>query len=93
LTCLRMYLRKASLDHLPNNMIVNTGTCAKYMAIAAPLLAECKPISFAVKPSESSPSVLAAKRRHLRNSDLENICFLPSGKQKRFTESAGEAPG
>jgi hypothetical protein len=63
------------------------------MAIAAPLLAECKPISFAVNPRTSAPSVVATRRRHFRSSDPENICFLPSGKRKRFTVSVGEAPG
>jgi len=57
-----MYLRKASLDHLPNSIIVNTGTPAKYIAIAALLLAEWKPICFTVKPNSSGPIVVAAKR-------------------------------
>jgi hypothetical protein len=39
LTCFLMYLRKALLDHLPNSIILNTGIPARYIAIAAPLLA------------------------------------------------------
>jgi hypothetical protein len=35
-----MYWRKASLDHLPINMMVNTGIPDQYIAIAAPDLME-----------------------------------------------------
>jgi hypothetical protein len=35
-----MYLRKASLDQHPRSIIVKMDTPAKYIAIAAPLLAE-----------------------------------------------------
>jgi hypothetical protein len=37
------------LDYLPSNIIVKTGTPERYMAIAAPLQAECKPISLGWK--------------------------------------------
>jgi len=76
LTCLRMYRRKASLDHLPNNIMVNTGTCARYTAMAALLHAECDPISFAEKPRMSSPSTMAADRSHFSSSDPVNKCFF-----------------
>jgi len=39
-----MYRKNALLDQQSSSMIVKTGIPAKYMAIAAPLLAECKPI-------------------------------------------------
>jgi len=45
-TVFLIYLRKASLDHRPSSIIVNTGTPARYIAIAAPLLAECRPMIF-----------------------------------------------
>jgi hypothetical protein len=35
-TCIRMYLRKAVLDHLPISMIEKTHTLARYMTIFAP---------------------------------------------------------
>jgi hypothetical protein len=35
-----MWRKTASLDKQPNNIIVKTGTWAKYIAIAAPLRAE-----------------------------------------------------
>jgi len=60
LTCFLMYLKKASLDQRPSNMMVNTGTWAKYIAMAAPLLAEWRPISFAENPKESGPTAVAA---------------------------------
>ena len=43
-------------------MIVNVATSAKYIAIAAPDLMECVPISSGSKPSTSSPMSLAAAR-------------------------------
>jgi hypothetical protein len=59
-TCFQMYRRNALLGHLPSNIIVNTETAAKYMAIAAPLLAECSPVWSAETPSFSSPTVVVA---------------------------------
>jgi len=47
--------------------MVNTGTAAKYIAIAAPLRAECKPILSAVNPNKSGPMVEAANRRRFRS--------------------------
>jgi hypothetical protein len=52
-TCFLMYHWKLSLDHLLNNIIVKTGIPAKYMVMAAPLLAKWKPIKSEVKPSMS----------------------------------------
>jgi hypothetical protein len=48
-TCWWMYWRKASLDHLLINMMVNTGIPDKYIAIVAPT---CLPCSY---PRTSSP--------------------------------------
>jgi hypothetical protein len=39
-TCFCIYLRNASLDRHPRSIIVYTGMPDKYIAIAAPLLAE-----------------------------------------------------
>jgi hypothetical protein len=68
-----MYQRKASLDQQPRSMMVKTGTPAKYMAIAAPLLAECNPRWFGVNPSLSGPRVVAAKHRHDKSFFAENL--------------------
>ena len=57
-TCFRMYRRKASLDQRPMIMIVYVGTLARYMAMAAPDLRECVPMSSAVKPRVSLPMAL-----------------------------------
>ncbi len=70
-----MYRRKASLFQRPNNMKVKTGTTDRYMAIAAPLQAECKPIWAAVKPRISGPMEVAAKRVHFRR-DLFTVVAL-----------------
>jgi len=67
-TCFRIYRRKASLDHLHSSMMVNTGTWAKYIAIAAPLLAEWRPICLDVNPRESRPKEVTAKRRRFNHS-------------------------
>jgi hypothetical protein len=42
-----MYRRKASLDHRPESMMVNTGTLAKYIAMAVDDRKEWRPISLA----------------------------------------------
>jgi hypothetical protein len=60
-TCFQMYCKKASLDHLPNNMILKTGTPARYIAMAEPLLAEWRPIWFVVKPRISGPIDVAVR--------------------------------
>jgi hypothetical protein len=53
----------ASLDQRPSNIIVKTGIPARYIAIAALLLAECSPICLAVKPNVSAPMAVVASRR------------------------------
>jgi len=58
--CFLMYRKNALLDHLPSSMIVQTRTPERYIAIAAPHLAECRPISFGVNPSLSFPIAAAA---------------------------------
>jgi len=93
LTCFWIYLRKASLDHRPRSIIVKTGTWANYIAMAAPLWAEWRPISFAVNPKESGPKVVAAWQIRFNNSVPVKKCFLPSVKWNRFTESEAEDPG
>lgn len=55
-----MYLKKASLDHLPINIIVYTGTSSRYMDIAAPERRECVPISSGLNPKAASPMMVAA---------------------------------
>ena len=47
--------------------MVKTGTPARYIAIAAPLCAECKPILSAVNPNASGPMIEAANRRRFRS--------------------------
>ncbi len=54
--------------------MVKTGTPARYMAMVAPLLAECKPSWFGWNPSLSGPSVEAAMRRRLSSSCPVNRC-------------------
>ncbi len=72
-------------------MIVNTGICAKYMAIAAPLRAECNPISFAVKPSVSGPTTVVARRNFLRSSVPVKKLTRLSELTNLLTVSDGEA--
>ena len=55
-TCFLIYRRKASLDQRPSNMIVKTGTLARYIAMAA----QWRPIYSAVKPKISGPIDLVA---------------------------------
>jgi hypothetical protein len=45
------------------------------MAIAAPLLAECKPISEAVYPRESGPKTVTIKRRRFKSLVPVNNAF------------------
>ena len=61
-TCLRIYRRNASEDQRPIIMIENVGTLSRYIAIAAPDLIECVPMSSGLKPSLISPRLLAAER-------------------------------
>ncbi len=48
--------------------MVKTGTLVRYIAIAAPLLAECRPFSFAENPKMSEPIEVVASRRHRKSS-------------------------
>jgi len=48
--------------------MVKTGTPARYTAIAAPLLAECRPISFAEKPKMAEPIEGVASHRRRKSS-------------------------
>ena len=94
-TCLRMYRRKASLDHLPMIMIVNVGTLERYMAMAAPERRECVPISFSEKPRASLPSVLAVHlREFLMVVEVSSLgsCDCDGGRN-RFTFDSGLALG
>jgi hypothetical protein len=56
-TCFLIHFRKAVLNHRPMSMIEKLGTPARYIAIAAPLLIECFPISDCRIPSCFSPIV------------------------------------
>ncbi len=84
-TCFLMYLKNASLDQRPSSIIVNTGTPARYIAIAAPLLAECNPIWSGVKPSSSEPREAAAILSLERSSGPENKWVLLSLDINVFT--------
>ncbi len=84
-TCFLMYLKKASLAHLPRSMIVNTGTPVRYIAIAAPLLAEWSPIWEEVKPKTSGPSAVAALLSFFNNSVPVNRWIEPSVRRKELT--------
>ena len=64
---------------------MKTGMPAKYMAIAAPLLAECRPISFSENPRISGPSVLVALRNCFSTFCPVKWCKDPSGRQDTFT--------
>ena len=57
-TCLLMYNRNASLDHLPSNIIVDTGLRARYRAIAKLDRTECVPTSFFSNPKPSIDSTV-----------------------------------
>ena len=48
-----VYLRKASEDHLPDNIIKNMETLSKHITIAAPDINEWVPMYFALNPSLS----------------------------------------
>ena len=63
-----IYCKKASLNQRPKSIIVKTGTWARYIAMAAPLGAEWRPTSLAVKPKESEPIEVVAKRRRFNSS-------------------------
>jgi len=64
------------LDHLPKSIIVKTGIPARYIAIAAPLQAECNPICLAKNPSLSSLMDDAAIFGLCRSSFPVNKCSL-----------------
>jgi len=55
------------------------------MAIAAPLLAECRPISFSENPRISGPSVLVALCNYFSTCCPVKWCKDPSGRQNTFT--------
>ena len=92
-TCLRMYRRNASLDHLPSSITVYTGTPDKFIAMAAPLLAECNPIWSGVKPSSSGPMEAAAILSREKSSGPENKWVLLSLDIKVFTIVVGPDVG
>ena len=56
-TWILRYLMNDLLFHLPIIWIVSTFTPDRYMAMAAPDLIECVPMSSALKPSHRSPIV------------------------------------
>ena len=94
-TCFRMYRKKASLDHRPMIMMVKVGTCARYIAMAAPERRECVPISVSAKPRASLPRVLTV---HLKEFLIAvEVSSTGSwdcvGERKRLTLESGEAFG
>ena len=87
-----MYLKNASLDHLPINMIVYTGISSRYMAIAAPEWSECVPISSGWKPNRAAPIDAAAPRTACLMSIPETWYVRPF-EWNVFTVQFGDAPG
>jgi hypothetical protein len=61
-TWIRRYLMNDLLLHLPIIWIVSTFTPARYIAMAAPDLIECVPMSAASNPSRRLPIALVAVR-------------------------------
>jgi len=92
-TCFLMYLKKASLDQRPRSIIVKTGTPPRYIAMAAPLRAECRPTVSGSKPRASWPIDVAAALIRDRSSLPENKWIELSGKQKVFTVDSGDEEG
>jgi hypothetical protein len=68
-TCFLMCNKNASLDQHLTSMIMYTGIPARYIAIAAPLLAECSPIQSSVKPKLSFPITFVALRSCFNRSE------------------------
>lgn len=62
LTCFRMYLRKASLGHLPIIMMMKVGTQTKCNAVAAPDLTEWVLVLASSNHNLSIPTLLVAER-------------------------------
>jgi hypothetical protein len=60
-----MYQRKALLDQQLISMIMKTGHSPRYMAIAAPYLIECAPMSSFMNPSFTSPIATNASQNVL----------------------------
>ncbi len=79
-TCFLMYRRKALLDQRPISIIVYTGTPARYIAIAAPLLVEWRPIQSAENPNVSFPIAVVAHRSCCRSMRPVMRHFFPSLK-------------
>ena len=90
-TCFLIYRRKASLDQRPIIMIVQTGTSPKYIAIAAPDLMECVPISprFKFKRSQPIDSIAASSAATISS---EDTCSIPPPRQTADTGVSSSAP-
>jgi len=61
--------------------------------MAAPLLAECRPISFMVKPNTSGPTAVAARRSFLSSSVPEKKMKESLDRRNLLTGSDGVCPG
>ena len=106
-TCFLMYLRKASLLHLPMSIIVKIGTLSRYIAMAAPLRMEWVPQSSALKPRTSSPMIVTAARNLsrivleetkrsllLKKKVLTGVSFVVPGYERtRWTREAHVSTG
>ncbi len=66
-------------------MMVKIGTPANYIAIAAPLHAECNPIWDGENPNSSGPMEAAAKRGRASISGPVKKCNFPSNVLYVFT--------
>ena len=86
-TCFLIYNRNASELHRPISMMVYTGTSSRYIAIAAPDLMECVPISEGSKPNLALPIAVAAARRALMASALVTKKLLPLSEKVLTNES------
>ncbi len=103
-TCFQLDFRKAVLDHRPMSMIEIIGKPAIYIAIAAPLLIECVPISDCripsfVLPIVSTPSLMRVEITSeeiliivfpFRTSETGEFCmfFCMKGSFKRLKHRA-----
>jgi len=68
---------------------VNTGTPARYMANAAPLLAECRPICSGENPSVFLPMAAAANHNRFSNFVPEKLMYFPLVMRNVLTGVSG----
>jgi hypothetical protein len=68
---------------------VNTGTPARYIAMAMPLLTECNPIWLVENPRLSGPNIFAARHSRFSNCVPVKSNFVPSSNMYVFTVVSG----